>query len=348
MHAPRSGWAAASAPHDWESTPPAQLASGVVQLDAPQHVATCPAHAWAMQAPQRVSSPEKWHAGVRCVASSSTKKMQPPAAKATQTATTMDGTWRTAHAVWSIPRDCAKGGAVGVRPNVAQALRGNSGSPRIGSGGTDRALPDAVMRAPRPLAVLVQLVALAACGGSTSTVAPPDGGSNAGPDASGEAGSDAGGDAPTVDASSFDAPSADAPSADAPSVDGASDGGCPGIAPPLCFGSSSQGCCGQDPAGQATCVAGAWMCGAAPAPGCDGTSCGHPPADASTGLACGPYTCDRATQYCLEGVGGIQGTTYACNSVPPMCQGNPTCGCIAMTGCTCSDQGGITVQCPVG
>jgi hypothetical protein len=65
MHTPRSGSAAASAPHDCASTPPAQLASEVVQLDAPQQDATCPAHALAMHAPQTVPSPEKWHAADR-------------------------------------------------------------------------------------------------------------------------------------------------------------------------------------------------------------------------------------------------------------------------------------------
>jgi hypothetical protein len=65
MHTPRSGLVAASVPQDWASTPPAQLASEVVQLDAPQQAATCPAHALAMHAPQTVPSPEKWHAVVR-------------------------------------------------------------------------------------------------------------------------------------------------------------------------------------------------------------------------------------------------------------------------------------------
>jgi hypothetical protein len=63
-HAPRSGCAAASVPHD--CAPPAQLASESMQLDAsPQQVATCPAHARARHAPHAVSSPEKWHASLR-------------------------------------------------------------------------------------------------------------------------------------------------------------------------------------------------------------------------------------------------------------------------------------------
>ena len=48
--------------------------------------------------------------------------------------------------------------------------------------------------------------------------------------------------------------------------------GCEGAAP-SCFGNDVARCCGNDPAGPATCVAGAWMCGDAPAPGCNGTSC---------------------------------------------------------------------------
>jgi hypothetical protein len=36
-----------------------------MQLDVPQQLATCPAHARAMHAPHAVSSPEKWHAALR-------------------------------------------------------------------------------------------------------------------------------------------------------------------------------------------------------------------------------------------------------------------------------------------
>jgi hypothetical protein len=43
--------------------------------------------------------------------------------------------------------------------------------------------------------------------------------------------------------------------------------------PPLCFGSNASLCCGNDPSGPAACSGGAWMCGSAPAPGCNGTSC---------------------------------------------------------------------------
>jgi hypothetical protein len=52
----------------------------------------------------------------------------------------------------------------------------------------------------------------------------------------------------------------------------ASDAGCSGTAP-NCFGNDVQMCCGQDPAGPASCVGGQWLCGTAPAPGCNGTSC---------------------------------------------------------------------------
>lgn len=51
--------------------------------------------------------------------------------------------------------------------------------------------------------------------------------------------------------------------------------GCTGTAP-SCFGSDVASCCGQDPSGPATCSGGAWMCGGAAAPGCDGTSCLQP------------------------------------------------------------------------
>jgi hypothetical protein len=49
-------------------------------------------------------------------------------------------------------------------------------------------------------------------------------------------------------------------------------GGCTGSAPP-CFGDNLAMCCGQDPAGRATCQGGLWMCGGAEAPGCNGISC---------------------------------------------------------------------------
>jgi hypothetical protein len=47
---------------------------------------------------------------------------------------------------------------------------------------------------------------------------------------------------------------------------------CSGDAP-LCFGNSLQSCCGNDPAGIATCEAGSWICFGVPAPGCNGQSC---------------------------------------------------------------------------
>jgi hypothetical protein len=58
-------------------------------------------------------------------------------------------------------------------------------------------------------------------------------------------------------------------SVDAPSDDAAA---CAGSAP-LCFGNDATRCCGNDPAGRATCSAGHWLCGSAPAPGCNGASC---------------------------------------------------------------------------
>jgi hypothetical protein len=51
--------------------------------------------------------------------------------------------------------------------------------------------------------------------------------------------------------------------------------GCTGTAP-NCFGNDVHACCGQDPAGRAICEGGTWMCGGAPAPGCNGSSCLHP------------------------------------------------------------------------
>jgi hypothetical protein len=56
---------------------------------------------------------------------------------------------------------------------------------------------------------------------------------------------------------------------------------CIGIAP-NCFGNDTSVCCGNDPSGPAVCSGGAWMCGAASAPGCNGRSC-LLPRDAGTG-----------------------------------------------------------------
>jgi hypothetical protein len=53
---------------------------------------------------------------------------------------------------------------------------------------------------------------------------------------------------------------------------------CDGAAP-LCFGEDTSQCCPQDPLMTAACHDGAWMCGAAPAPGCNSKSCFH---DAAT------------------------------------------------------------------
>jgi hypothetical protein len=47
---------------------------------------------------------------------------------------------------------------------------------------------------------------------------------------------------------------------------------CTGTAP-WCFGNDATRCCAQDPGGAAVCVGGTWMCGSAPAPGCNGVSC---------------------------------------------------------------------------
>lgn len=47
---------------------------------------------------------------------------------------------------------------------------------------------------------------------------------------------------------------------------------CAGQAP-NCFGADLQTCCGQDPAGPATCENGQWLCFGVAAPGCNGQSC---------------------------------------------------------------------------
>jgi hypothetical protein len=77
------------------------------------------------------------------------------------------------------------------------------------------------------------------------------------------------------DAAISDSPAGDA-SGDA-STDGSGDSStdaatCTGTRP-NCFGNDTSRCCGNDPSGPATCSAGAWTCGTAPAPGCNGTSC---------------------------------------------------------------------------
>jgi hypothetical protein len=56
--------------------------------------------------------------------------------------------------------------------------------------------------------------------------------------------------------------------------------GCTGPAP-NCFGNNGQLCCGQDPSGIAMCQNGAWMCGSAAAPGCNGNKCLQLGGDAS-------------------------------------------------------------------
>ncbi len=64
----------------------------------------------------------------------------------------------------------------------------------------------------------------------------------------------------------------DAGADSAPSDASGDSAACTGTAP-LCFGSDTSVCCGNDPSGSAVCSGGAWKCGSAPAPGCDGTSC---------------------------------------------------------------------------
>jgi hypothetical protein len=70
--------------------------------------------------------------------------------------------------------------------------------------------------------------------------------------------------------------------------DGGADAACSGTAP-LCFGGNITFCCGNDPAGAAVCSGGAWMCGSAPAPGCNGISCLLPPDAGDAGSDAGPH-----------------------------------------------------------
>jgi hypothetical protein len=114
-------------------------------------------------------------------------------------------------------------------------------------------------------------------------------------------------------------------STDGPSDSAASDGSgsCTGQAP-NCFGNDLHHCCGQDPAGPATCVNGQWMCGSAGAPGCNGTNCLFPDAGVCMGQAPNCYGND-VTMCCPQdpsGVATCQGNMWMCGSAPaPGCDG---------------------------
>jgi hypothetical protein len=115
---------------------------------------------------------------------------------------------------------------------------------------------------------------------------------------------------------------------DSQSQDGSS--GCTGQAP-NCFGNNQQQCCGQDPAGPATCVGSNWMCGAAGAPGCNGTNCllqgdGSGNDGSATCIGQAPNCFGNDIQTCCgqdpSGVATCQGGMWMCGSAAaPGCDG---------------------------
>src|ERR1700722_6214104 len=114
--------------------------------------------------------------------------------------------------------------------------------------------------------------------------------------------------------------------------DGHTSGSCAGTAP-SCFGGNSSSCCGQDPAGPATCESGKWMCGSAEAPGCNGKSCvleGDSGPDSSVSCSGSAPQCfgDDSTSCCGQdpsGTATCEGGAWKCGSVDaPGCNGK-TC-----------------------
>jgi hypothetical protein len=71
--------------------------------------------------------------------------------------------------------------------------------------------------------------------------------------------------------------------------------------------------------------------------------------DAGVPFPCGAsLTCDSATQYCKVAEGGpcCNPPSYSCESIPPACTQDASCGCIqaAVSGQDCSESGGgVTV-----
>jgi hypothetical protein len=108
------------------------------------------------------------------------------------------------------------------------------------------------------------------------------------------------------------------------------DGGCSGTAP-NCFGNDTSQCCGQDPSGQATCENGAWMCGAAAAPGCNGNSCLNPP-DGGSDMSQADGGCTGTAPNCFG-----NDTSMCCGQDPSgqaTCEnGAWMCGAAAAPGC---------------
>jgi hypothetical protein len=125
-------------------------------------------------------------------------------------------------------------------------------------------------------------------------------------------------------------------------LDGTSSG-CEGE-PPLCFGNDAQSCCGNDPAGTATCEKGGWYCSGASAPGCNGTQCTDQ-FDCGTQLQCG-----RSTTYCAVTPTNADSADYACVAIPTEClvNGNGLCACLEKDPCTsCTESfGAVTLTCP--
>jgi hypothetical protein len=173
---------------------------------------------------------------------------------------------------------------------------------------------------------LVPAVFVAACGNSGGTTST-DAGTTA--DAHSRdahrAGHDAGHDAPPpspdtgVFADSATPPDSGKTPDSGHAPDAARDAGsCKGTAPD-CFGNDSTSCCGQDPEGVAKCVRGAWLCGAAAAPGCNGHSCIEP-ADSGhdaghhvdSGVACGTI---------VDGGAGISEVSGSCPGTQQCCSG---------------------------
>ncbi len=157
----------------------------------------------------------------------------------------------------------------------------------------------------RSVVAVAQVVLFAACGGSTNASLSSDGGGD-----DGGGGPDASRATDAADASS---------------------GSCAGPAS-LCFGTDSQSCCGQDPLGRATCVNGAWTCGSAPAPGCNGVSCvrgadAEAPPDAAAGCTGTAPNCfgNDSTHCCGQDPSGpavCRGGAWMCGPAPaPGCSG---------------------------
>jgi hypothetical protein len=124
------------------------------------------------------------------------------------------------------------------------------------------------MRGPLVGRWLCLLVARWACACSSSSPVPSTADASTSPDS-----------APAADSSiATDSGPAAADGSTIPdsSPDGAAT--CTPAFPPECYGTDSNGCCMQGGTGSAVCVAGQWMCGKAPASGCNGTPC---PADAA-------------------------------------------------------------------